>query len=99
MPLVDIRDPVLAGPGHAPIEAAVDTYRQLGERLQAAGDAVRAALLAAQAAHEGAAGEASARHLSALIAPGDVGAAQAKLAAMALEDQATYHVRARNELA
>ncbi len=57
------------------------------------------ALLAAQAAHEGAAGEASARHISAVIAPGDVGAAQARLAARALEDQATYHVRARNELA
>ena len=99
MPLVEIRDPVLAGPGHGPIEAAVDTYRQLADRLQAAGDAVRAALLAAQAAHEGAAGEASARHISAVIAPGDVGAAQARLAARALEDQATYHVRARNELA
>ncbi len=41
MPLAEIRDPVLAGPGHGPIEAAVDTYRQLADRLQAAGDAVR----------------------------------------------------------
>ncbi|MDN5751595.1 MAG: hypothetical protein L0H64_24370, partial [Pseudonocardia sp.] len=98
MTLADIRDPILTGPGHSAMEAVVANYRNLAESLQTIGRDVRAALDVAMTAHEGAAADATQAHLSTLQSPGETGWAQAKLAALAVEDQATYHVRARNDV-
>lgn len=97
-PLPEIRDPVLGGPGHGSLEAGAAAYRQYAGILHEAAEGVRAALRAAQATHAGSAAAATQYHLNRLAIPGEVGGAQARLAAMALQDQASYHVRARNDM-
>ncbi|MFC5997082.1 PPE domain-containing protein [Pseudonocardia hispaniensis] len=97
--LREIRDPVLTGPGSGVLEAAAAVYTALAETLEKATDDLSAVLRAAQAGHEGAAADASARHIIQLAAAGQTGAAQARLAAMALEDQAAFHTRVRIDMA
>ncbi len=96
--LRDLRDPVLDGPGSGGVEAAAATYLDLATTLEKAADDLRAVLRAAQGAHHGAAAEASQQHIIQITATGDTGAAQARLAAMALQDQAEFHARARTDM-
>jgi hypothetical protein len=97
-PLAQLRDPVLQGPGAGGIEAAAVVYEQLADKLADASERLRATLRIAQASHEGDAAEASKQHIQRLTVAGDVGAAQARLAAIALLDQAAYHARVRNDM-
>lgn len=94
----DVREPVLRGVGHGPMGPAADAYRGVAEQLRTVGDRVADALKTAAAAHSGEAAEAAARHIAAMIEPGDTGWAQAELAARALEDTADHHIRARHDM-
>lgn len=97
--IAQIRDPIVTGPGHSALVASIDAYRELGDRVKLAADDIQAALDIAAAAHQGAAADASRQHISALVGPGDVGWAQARLAAEAVQEQADFHVRARDDVA
>ncbi len=97
-PLKQLRDPVLDGPGSGAVEFAAGVYTDLAEGLAKAADGLRAVLLAAQGAHEGAAAEASCQHIARLTRVGDDGAVQARLAAIALQDQAAFHTRVRTDM-
>jgi hypothetical protein len=98
LPLEDLRDPVLNGPGVGVIEDSVAAYRALGEQIGRTAERVRSALSAAQAASEGEAADASRRFIESVAAQGDHGAAQAAMAARALGDQAEYHARVRTSM-
>jgi hypothetical protein len=97
-PLTDLRDPVLSGPGSGGIEDAAAAYARLAEMLQTSADDLRAALALAQEVHEGDAAEAGRQYVARLSAAGEVGAAQARLVANGLLDQAGYQARVRADM-
>jgi hypothetical protein len=98
VPLEDLRDPVLNGPGVGVIEDSVAAYRTMAEQIERTAERVRSALSTTQAASEGEAADASRRFIESVAAQGDYGAAQAAMAARALGEQAEYHARVRTSM-
>jgi hypothetical protein len=98
VPLEDLRDPVLNGPGVGVIEDSVAAYRTMAGQIERTAERVQSALSTTQAASEGEAADASRRFIESVAAQGDYGAAQAAMAARALGDQAEYHARVRTSM-
>lgn len=96
--LPDLHDPIVNGPGFAGVEGAADVYVKLAETLDKAAGDLRAVMTASLSAHEGEAADAGRQHINKIATAGDVGAAQARLATLALQEQASYYFRARLDM-
>ncbi|MFC4942440.1 hypothetical protein [Pseudonocardia sp. GCM10023141] len=92
--LPDLHDPIVQGPGFGGLEGAADVYMNLAETLDKASGDLRAVMTASLGVHEGEAADAGRQHIGKVAAAGDVGAAQARLATLAMQEQATYYARA-----
>lgn len=98
MPLHELRDPVVTGSGPGGVTTAAESYRQLGDLLRAASEELRVAMARAREAHEGGAAELAEQHVSRVVAVGELGAGQAQITAVALQDGAGFYARVRDDM-
>lgn len=96
--LADLHDPIVQGPGFGGLEEAADVYTKLAQTLDKAAGDLRAVMTASLSAHEGEAADAGRQHIGRVATAGDVGAAQSKLATLALQEQAGYFARAQLDM-
>lgn len=96
--LPDLHDPIVNGPGFSGLEGAAEVYTKLAETLDKAAGDLRAVMTASLGIHEGEAADAARQHINKVATAGDTGAAQARLATLALQEQASYYFRARLDM-
>lgn len=93
-----LHDPIVQGPGFAGLEGAAAVYTKLAETLDKAAGDLRAVMTASLGVHEGEAADAARQHINKVATTGDAGAAQARLATLALQEQASYYFRAKLDM-